>query len=282
MNEMAASIGNASRSSRLKFRGASLVGVVVLVTASLSVACTSTLEPTEDGAKVTGNTMFTFSGVADGRSKHYVMSQQGTLVPQGGDPRQDADIPDSPSASASPSTPTRSPTSATQADQSTIEPELRGDSTPDGVQADSGGKVEWKVLSAEHRARVPQSFLVLYRVLEDSSDSERLGFSYGMMETGVLVVAVPEGVLLSWDKERYKGKVSISKNGSEIARVPVKVGSYLDRDVTKLNEYSYNIYRTKKKSGGWSSMSLDVGIPPAFDRKTLENMVYLQASAFID
>lgn len=279
MSQNVVPVNKSSHRSHLR---TSLVGVLALAAASLSAACTSSLAPTEDGAKVTRNTMFTFSGVTEGLSKHYVMSPEGQLVPQGGDPRKDAMVPDSPSVAVSPSATSGTPTSAPQADLDTIEPELRGDSTPEGVQADAGGTIQWKILSAADRAKVPQSFLTLYRVLEDSSNSQRLGFSYGMMETSVLVVAVPEGVLLSWDKEKYKGKVSISKNGNEIAQVPVEVGSYLDRDVAGLSEYAYNIYRIQKKSGNWESMSLDVAIPPAFDRKTLENMVYLQASALVD
>lgn len=260
-------------------RRATLIGVVAVAVSSVSLACSPTQAPAEQPGKEVGSAIFTYSGVAEGRSKHYVVSPDGALLPQGGDPRKDAEVKENPATSASPSTVMGDPTLASEVKPGSVDPELRGDATPKGAKVNSGGSIEWKVLSTEDASKLPPSMLVQFRLLEDASDSTRLGFSYGMMEESVLVVALPEGVLLSWDKEKYKGKVSISKNGTEITQVPVDVGSYLDRDVTALTAYSYNITRTQKESGAWSSMSLDVAIPPAFDRKTLKNMVYLQASA---
>lgn len=271
--------GYYSISQLLKRR--TFIGVLVCVAAcSLAVACASTKAPTEDGAKVTGNTMFTFSGVAEGHSKHYILSPQGALEPQGGDPRKDATF----SITASPSPSSTAPASASpstgQADDAGADEELSNNDLPSGVEPDSGSVISWKPLTEEEKVSVSPDMLTLFRILEDASDRERLGLSYGTMELGVLVVALPEGVLLSWDKEKYVGDVEISRNGTVVVEVPVEAGSYLYPDVTKLNEYSYKIVRNLADSGEWESMSLDVSIPPAFDRTTLKEMIFQQATAY--
>lgn len=271
--------GNYSISQLLK-RRTFLGGLVCVAACSLAVACASTKAPTEDGAKVTGNTMFTFSGVVEGHSKHYVLSPHGALKPQGGDPRKDAVV----SSTASPSTsPTALPSASTpagQANDDASDEELSDDDFPSGVTPDSSGVIPWKPLTEEEKVKVSPDMLTLFRILEDASDKERLGLSYGMMELGVLVVALPEGVLLSWDKEKYVGDIQISRNDTIVVEVPVEAGSYLDRDVTTLNEYSYKIARNLADSDDWESMALDVVIPPAFDRTTLKEMIFQQATAY--
>lgn len=144
--------------------------------------------------------------------------------------------------------------------------------------ASSWEPVLWDELKTLDKSKVNAELMSSWRILEDSKDPKRLGFSYGMMETGILVVAIPEGMLISWDPQKMKGTVKIERNGTEIAAVKASAGHYLDKDVAKLREYSYKIHRDRGGEGRWGMLALDAAYPPDFERKTLQDLAHLNAA----
>lgn len=277
-----------------------VVGVAAACLAGCSGSDSAQVSSSSNGATTGGAGVssasvgvFTYSSVAAGKSQHYVVMPGGGDELQGGDP-----LKDSPSkggaATSSPVMTEAKPVKTEAKPVMTSAKPVMTEAEPVMNSAGSGSEgavsekshapasswepVLWDELKTLDKSKVNAELMSSWRILEDSKDPKRLGFSYGMMETGILVVAIPEGMLISWDPKKMKGTVKIERNGTQIAAVEASAGHYLDKDVAKLREYSYKIHRDRGGEGRWGMLALDAAYPPDFERKTLQDLAHLKAA----
>lgn len=220
---------------------------------------------------------FTYTAVASGSSKHYIVTPGGGDRLQSGDPMKDFEGPtgDGAMTEAAEVAPEEMPEAG-----ETGSTEGPNTATESRGPAPTGVPLAWDGLKNLDQSKVEADWLSNWRILEDSQDTTNLGLSYGMMESGILVVAAKEGVVISWDPAKVSGQVTISRNGTKVADVDAAAGHFVDGGVKSLTEYDYRINRAQTGDGNWASMALDVAIPPDFERKTLQDMAHLQAAGF--